>query len=382
MKTPQKPLRILFVLELYPPHIGGVEVLFQNLCQGLAARGHEVTVITSRLSGTKALETINGVTVYRVRVPQKRARYWFTLLAIPQVLKLARKADVIHTTTYNGALPAWVVSKLWGKKCIITVHEVLGRLWGEFMGMGWLSARQHRLLEKLIVSLPFDRYVGVSKYTCESLRAEGIGEARLRVVYNGIDSVLFDPARADGKKIRKRLKLGGEFVYFYFGRPGVSKGVEYLIRAVPIISEILPDSRLVLILAHDPRGGYERVKRMIGDLNLKDKVFLLDPVPRNELPGYIAASDCVVVPSLSEGFGFTAVEACTMGKPVVASDVASLPEVVSGKYILVEPGNPKAIADGVVKVCRGEVEDSPKKAFSWDECVEGYLDIYREVTHA
>jgi len=57
-------------------------------------------------------------------------------------------------------------------------------------------------------------------------------------------------------------------------------------------------------------------------------------VSRSELPSYIAASDCIVVPSLSEGFGFAAAESCAMGKLIVASNVASLPEVVSGKFYL------------------------------------------------
>ena len=68
-----------------------------------------------------------------------------------------------------------------------------------------------------------------------------------------------------------------------------------------------------------------------------------------------------------------------MGKPVVATDVASLPEVVSGKYVLVEPRNPEAIAEGVEKVYKGAVEDKGKKVFSWDECVRGYLRVYQGV---
>ena len=69
-----------------------------------------------------------------------------------------------------------------------------------------------------------------------------------------------------------------------------------------------------------------------------------------------------------------------MERPVVASDVASLPEVVSGKYILVEPRNPEAIAKGVKRVYEGKIEESNKKLFSWDDCVEGYLRVYEELT--
>ena len=147
-----------------------------------------------------------------------------------------------------------------------------------------------------------------------------------------------------------------------------------------MISKRVPNSTLLLILAHDPKDRYENMKKMINDLEIEDNIILLDPVPRNLLTKYIASSDCVVVPSISEGFGFTAAEACAMGKPVVASNVASLPEVVSGRYVLVEPGDPAAIAEGVEKVYKGETENTKRKAFDWDVCAGEYLEVYRKLT--
>jgi glycosyltransferase involved in cell wall biosynthesis len=164
----------------------------------------------------------------------------------------------------------------------------------------------------------------------------------------------------------------------YYGRPGISKGVEYLVQSVSFVARKIPNSKLLLILANDPVNRYEIIKKMIEDLNIRDKIILLDPVPRAELPDYIAASDCVVIPSLSEGFGFAAAEACAMGKPLVASDVGSLPEVVSGRYVLVEPRNPEAIADAIEKIYKGEVKDTGKRIFSWDECIERYFKIYQD----
>lgn len=375
----EKAINVLFVLEYYPPHIGGVEILFKNLCEGLAQRGHKVALVTSRLAGTQAMEVVNGVTIRRVRVPRRGSRYWFTFLSIPQVLKSARGADVVHTTTYNGAFPAWLISKLLGKRCIITVLEVLGSLWKDLAGISWFSAKLYQLLEQLIISLPFDRYVCISKYTHNSLKMAGAKDYKLGVIYLGINSDLFDPKKADGESIRRRLGLENHFLYMYYGRPGITKGVEYLVQSVPLVAQRIPDSKLLLILANDPANRYESIKKIIKDLNIMDWLILLDPVPRTELPNYIAAADCVVVPSLSEGFGFTAAEACAMGKPVVASRVGSLPEVVSGRYVLVEPGSPEAIAKGVENVYRGKTENSEKEVFNWSRCVEEYLEVYNKV---
>lgn len=372
-------MNLLFVLEYYPPHIGGVEIVFKNLCQGLACRGHTVTVVTSRLAGTKSFEIVDGVIIHRVRVPQMGTRYWFTFLSIPQVIKYARRADIVHTTTYNGAIPAWLASKLFRKRCIITVHEILGGMWQNFPGISGFSAKLHQLFERLIVSLPFDGFVSVSEYTKGSLKHLGVSDMKITVVYNGIDQSLFNPTRVNNNKVRQQLNLKDEFIYIYYGRPGISKGVRYLIQAVPLISKQISRAKLILLLANEPKSGYKNIKNMIKELNIEKDIILLGSVPRAELPYYIAASDCVVVPSLSEGFGFTAAEACAMGKPVVASNVASLPEVVSGKYILVEPRNPEAIAEGIRKIYRGEIKSSPKKLFSWEDCIDRYLNVYQEV---
>lgn len=372
-------MKVLFVLEYYSPHIGGAEVLFKNLCEGLTNKGHDITVITLRLPGTQAFEIISGVKVHRVKAPQRGARYWFTFLSIPKVFQLARQTDLIHTTTYNGAFPAWLVARLMGKKALITVLEIFGARWKDFAGMSWFVAKLHQLLERLVIALPFNRHISISQYTSRCLKNFGVDQDRAEVIYCGIDYDLFSTERADNKAIRRKLNLGDEFIYMYYGRPGISKGVEYLIQAVPLIKQAIPDSKLLLILANDPKDRYDNIKRMISDLGIEDNIILFDPVPRNELPSYIAASDCVVIPSLSEGFGFAAAEACAMGKPVVASNVASLPEVVSGKYILVEPRHPPAIAKAVASVYNKELKDSSKKIFSWDACVDSYVKVYNEL---
>jgi len=374
-------MRILFVVEHYFPRIGGIQVVVEEIAERLVKMGHKVHVITRKLPDTKIYEEINGVMVHRVSVPKKGGRYWFdSFFSIPKILKIGKECDIIHSADYVNAFPPWFASKLLKKKCVITVHEPLGAMWKNLMGMNYFSAKLHQIFERMLISLPFDMHVCISRYTKTCLRFVGIKDEKLKVIYNGIDCNLFDPNMADGSKIRERLNLRGEFIYMSFGRPGITKGIECLINAVPLISKKNPNSKLLLILANEPKDRYEVILRMIRNSGVEGNIILLDPVSRNDLPNYIAASDCVVVPSLSEGFGFTAAEACAMKKTVVATDVASLPEVVSGRYVLVEPRNPEAIAEGVEKVYMGEIGDTGKKVFSWDECVEGYLGIYKEVT--
>jgi len=372
-------MRILMVLEYYPPHIGGVETLFQNLTEKLVRMGHSVDIITCQLPQTKRYEKKGGVNIHRVRVPGIGKRYWFTFFALPQVWKLAKTCDVVHTTTYNGAFPALVVSKLRGKKSIITVHEVFRAMWKNLPYMNWASATLHRLLEKLVIGLPFDKYVCDSRYTKNALRLSGIKDENLESIHPGLDYELFKPQKTNPSNIRERLNLKDEFLYLFYGRPGCSKGVEFLIQAVPIISKKIPNSKLLLILSPEPKRRYKNILRIIKDLGVREETILLEPVSKDRLPDYIMSANCVVVPSLSEGFGFTAVEACAMGKPVVASDVGSLPEVVSGKYVLIPPRSPQAIADAVYSIYIGEVEDRGKKIFDWWETARKYVRVYEKL---
>ena len=370
-------MKILFVLENYAPNIGGVETVFRSLAEGLASLGHNISIVTHRLKGTKRYEVINNVKIFRI--PCFYSRYLFSFFAIPKTISIAKECDLIHTTTYNGSLPAIIASKLLKKPSVITVHEILGKRW-EYCGMGVFSSKIHQLLEKAIVRLSFDYFIAVSNSTRNELIESNVKEDKIRVVYNGVDYRLFNPRKYDGKNIRKKLKIGKEFVYMSYGRPGLTKGIEYIIRAAPLISKKIHNSRLLLILSQKPKKRYNFILKLISSLSLKEEVMLLNPVEREELPAYIKAADCVVVPSLTEGFGFTAAEACAMQKPVVATNTTSLPEVVSGKYVLIKPKSPEDIARGIELIYKNKCNYKRLKRFTIKENIDNYLKIYKELT--
>ncbi|MBW2996340.1 glycosyltransferase family 4 protein [Candidatus Woesearchaeota archaeon] len=372
-------MNLLFVLENYFPHVGGVEVVFKNLTEGLVKKGNKVSVVTHRLKGTKKFETINGVKIFRVNC--FHSRYFFTFFSIPKVLKLAKKADIIHTTIFNGAFPAWLASKIVNKKAILSVHEVWVGKWKELTELGKVSSFIHEILERLIYFLKFDKYIVISQSTQRQLINQGIKKDKIKVVYCGLDYNHWNPKKYDSKKIRRKLDLEKKFVYLFYGRPGVSKGLRYLIKAVPLISKNIPNSKLVAIVSKDKTyiKRYKEILRLIKNLGIQKNIVLIDPVSYKELPNYIKAADCVVVPSLAEGFGFCAAEACAMEKPVVASDTTSLPEVVSGKYVLVKPRNPEEIAKGVEDVFRFKTKQSRLKRFELKDNINGYLGVYKEI---
>lgn len=372
-------MKILFVCENYLPHIGGVEIVFKNLAENLVENGHEVILVTHQLKGTKKVEMINGVKVYRV--PCFDNRYLFTFLSVPKVFQLAKNADIIQTTTFNGAPPAWLVSKLRKKPCLITVHEVWIGKWKQITELRGFKAWLHDLLERMIYVLDYCKYVCVSQSTQNQLLDLGTNQKKTIVIYNGVNYNHWNPQRYDREKIRKKLDLQNNFVYLFNGRPGISKGLEYLLKAVPVISKSIPNSKLLAIVSKDPayKDNYNKVIKLIKQLKIEDKVILHDPVPYRELPNYIKAADCIVIPSLAEGFGFAAAESCAMGKPVVVSNTASLPEIVSGKFVLVEPKDHLSIAEGVEKVFKKNYTQTKLKKFKIKDNVDNYIKTYQEL---
>ena len=137
-------MKILFVLEYYYPHVGGIEKLFKDIAEAMVQENHEVLVITNKYNNELPKnETINGVRIKRLNL---KNRFLFTFLSLPLVLKYAKDFDFIHTTSYNAALPASLAGLFLNKKVIITFHEVWGKLWFKLPFM-------HRIQKTLFLSL-------------------------------------------------------------------------------------------------------------------------------------------------------------------------------------------------------------------------------------
>lgn len=373
-------MKILFVCENYYPLHGGAEVLFKNLAEGYVRRGHQVTVLTHRLRGTLKKEVLGGVVIHRV--PSFFSRYAFTFSSLGKAIALAREHDIIQTTTFNGAPPAWMAGRVIKKPVVLTVHEVWQGKWKEITGFSWLQSALHEWLEKMVYALPYDRYVCVSEATKKDLlQLKQIPPTAVERVYNGLDYnfwSLHQVKTSEVQTLRKKLGLDGKFVYFSYGRPGASKGFEQVIQAAPLIGREIPNAQLLLLFGsvEKYRKKYQQLQRLAqGNPN----IIIVPSVPYDQLRTYVALADCVVVPSLSEGFGYSAVEACALGRPVLVSDAGALPEVVSGKHRVFKKGDPVDLAKNLIALAQGRYTLTPLKTFSWDACVQQYVKQYQQL---
>lgn len=371
-------MKILFILELFQPHVGGVEILFDNLIKWLISEWNSVTVLTSKFKkDLPSYERISDkLEIYRVG----HNRYDFMFHCIAKWIKLAKKSDIIHTTTYNAAIPASLIARISHKKIVLTVHEIFWKLRYRFMWRKWFF---FKLYENLIFKFHFDKFICVSNYTKNSLRIYcGLPDHKLVTVYNWLDydhRNLTSFKQEDTDQIIEKHNLKKYYIWLFFWRPGISKWLEYFIKAIPDIIKEIHNFKAILIVSESNNNKADYEKKLIEKLKIQDHIIWIPWVKYKELWNYILASDFVVVPSLVEWFGFSAAETCTLNQNLIVSNIASLPEVVSWKINFVEPSNAKDIAAKAIDFHHGKYQEIANKKFLRSDNVDQTLEIYREL---
>ena len=363
-------MRIFFILEYYHPHTGGVETLFKSLAESLDSKGHQVTILTNqfdtKLSQSESFGQ-NGLIIRK----NYHNRYWFTFTAWWAAIKLAQKADLIHTTSFNAAVPAWIASTVSGKKAVITFHEYWGKLWFELPWMSYPSRVLHRLFERIVGGMKFNRFIAVSEATASSLRKAGINEERISTIHNGIEYDEFPK--------HKRTDARKPFHFLFFGRVGYSKGLDLLLPAYAKCNETLNDHHLELIIPSEDHSLLRKVLGVIEDLQLTSRVTLTHDLPRKELLQKIASSDAVIIPSYSEGFCYAAAETMAIGTPIISSGRKALKEVVSGRFIEVDEFSVDGFSKAMIDALNDRWSETPLKRFHLSDTIRKYEELYQEL---
>ena len=273
------------------PFVGGAETLFWEHTAELAARGHRVTVVTLREPGTKASETVDGVEIHRSAHRDGAAATCSSSWPFPS--SCARRADVIHAGGLCLGIPAWLCGTILGKPTVLSVYEVFGDQWQRLAEVGRLAGWAFRPVRAARARVALYAVVCISQFTADRLQQRGPGpQGKVSVVYPAVDYTFWDRSVHRPAELRHELNLSADtFIYLYFGRPGVSKGVDTLVAAAARVREAMPASRLVLMLSPEPAEGRRRVLEQIGQLGLEEHAIVRDSVPRAELPGCLLAAD-------------------------------------------------------------------------------------------
>jgi glycosyltransferase involved in cell wall biosynthesis len=163
------------------------------------------------------------------------------------------------------------------------------------------------------------------------------------------------------------------------------KGLDYLIKAAEHVITVNPNVRFLI---YGEGYLFERLESEIDSLNLRGKVFLAGSFTRNDLPGIMNTADIFVLPSITEGFPLSIVEAMAWGLPIAATSVGGIPELIEDGVtgLLCQPEDDNALAEIILTLVDNPLRsqalgDAAKKSYNnggfKPECiVERYAEIY------
>ncbi|MCX7699065.1 MAG: glycosyltransferase family 4 protein [Candidatus Goldbacteria bacterium] len=367
-------MKIIFVLDHFYPHIGGAETLFFNLIKKLSKnKNYKIKILTSNSGGITGIKRINNIEINYCK--------WINLFGhpLPNIFDLYRnikKSDLVHTATYTSAFFSFFVSKILRKKIIVTVYEVLSFDW--FKIDNFFRALIYFLFERFTIKLPFDFYIAISGYTRKKLINNNIDNKKIKIIY----PFLFK----EDLKIKENnflSKLESKKIFLFFGRAGKTKGVFVLLNAIKYLKSKLiffKDFIFIFVLSKDPIGEKLKIRKFINKNKLNKDIILINSFEnKEELNFIIKKSYTVIIPSITEGFGFSAYESCLLNVPVIVSDAGSLPEIVSGRFLIFKNLDYVDLANKIIMALNYKFKK--KKKFFIDSRKEAkkLINLYKKI---
>jgi len=187
--------------------------------------------------------------------------------------------------------------------------------------------------------------------------------------------------------MKTKLGIEDKKTVLFAGRLTEQKGVQYLLHAIPKIRRVVADVKF-LIVGDGPIEDFLRseAKR----LGVDSDVIFLGRITHDLMPEFYSMADVFVLPSLSESFPNTMLEAMAMEKPAVMTRVGVAPEILENyeTAVLVQPAEPEELADALVDLLSNETLSRKlgrsacelvHREYSWDHVVDQTLDLYEEV---
>ena len=375
----QPPLRILHVITSLAR--GGAQAHLLTLMRGQKRRGHEVElaylkdpVMVNDFAEVVPLPLQANLGIGETTYAALLGRLWGLVSSI--------KPDVLHTHLLKADAVGAVAGRFGGARVTISSkHNDEAPLRKRHVSLvhGWLS----RLDDRIIV---LSDHVG--RYVVEVGRAP---RDKIRRVYYGIDLnrplALSDSAV---RALRRELDLppGGPFL-LCVGRLDEQKGHPVLFEAMRRVLAQEPNARLV-VCGGAQQSGEEYaayLKQLASHPDVDGRIIFTGE--RTDVPRLMAACDLFVLPSRWEGFGLVFLEAMAAGKPVVATNVSAIPEVVLPDQtgLLVPPDDPVALAAAILRLCADPAErrllgnagyERVHLHFTADRMIDETLTIYRE----
>lgn len=366
-------MKIAILVFSFPPkRLAGTEIATYNIAKCLVKRRHKVHVITSWDKGLLKESVENGFYVHRIKLD--KVKFLGIILFWIKTLIVLRKINpkVIHGQSIPSSVPGFLVKKILGKPYVVYSR-------GSDVYLPW---RFKRIRSNLVLKSA-DAVIALTEDMKKEM--QNICNREIFVIPNGI--ILTNFQNLSKEETRDNLQIkNGERIVLFVGRLHPVKGVKYLIQAMDVIRRRNAGARLMLV--GDGEEG-ESLEGLVKELNLEKQITFVGKVPNESIPQYMAASDVLVLPSLSEGFSIVLLEAMASGLSIVATKVGGVPEVIKDgeNGFLVESESSKKIAEKVLlllnndrlkrQISRNNKEKAKK--YSWKKIVEKLEKIYFRV---
>ncbi|MBM7842667.1 glycosyltransferase family 4 protein [Herpetosiphon giganteus] len=369
-------MKILSALTYYAPHWTGLTMHAQRVAEGLAARGHHVTVLTIQHEPTLPTEEIlNGVHVLRLKPAAQISRGMLALNFPFVAAKLIRSHDVVHVHTPQlEALLLSGLCRMLNKPLLMSHHGDL------VMPTGLVNrAIEKVMIGQMVLAGKLARRVSAYSrdYAAHSSFLQKFSK-KLTYIYPPVE--LPTPIPSQVAAWKSELGISDKPIVGFAGRFVEEKGFDFLLKAMPMIAEVFPEVRFVFAGEHKMvyEDFYSTCLPMI-EQNRERIVFLgllRDP---QKLANFYAMCDLFTLPSRTDCLAMVQIEALLAGTPLVTSDIPGARVVVqeTGFGRLVETQNPRALADGIIEVLKNpqtyKVQPAKvEQVFS----VKGILDSY------
>lgn len=254
---------------------------------------------------------------------------------------LKKSVDLFHFPHYN-------VPYFFSGHFVVTVHDLIHNLFPEYFGMTKAKISGIVLSRALAGA---KRIIAVSQSTALDIKKAFPGVAdKVHVVYE-YPSYFFIP-QPDSKIISFKKKIGLSHYILYVGNRKPHKNIKSLLLAFQLLKQQFSELQLVIIGKRFKTNDEADV--MLQSLKISD-VIEVDECIDEELRSFYCGAEALILPSLYEGFGLTALEAMACGTPVCVSNAASLPEIVGAAGLYFDPYEPENMAAVIHKLLSSRI---------------------------
>jgi len=373
MKILQTPVR-------FYPFTGGVENYVYYLSRELVNSGNQVKVVCANEPDIESKQRVEGIEVERLPYMGKIANTNITT-GLPGALSDG-DYDIIHThipTPWSADWSAFY-SNSKKKPLVVTYHnDIIGQGLASLVAHIYNSVGLNYVLKtaaKIIITQP--GYLQSSSHLAKY-------RDKIEVIPNGVDVEKFQPKQASGNEDKSTiffLSVLDEFHKY--------KGLDYLLEALKIVKNKVPDVKLIV-------GGkgvlLDHYQEMAASLGLKDNVEFAGFIPDEEIADYYSQASVFVLPSISslqEGFGIVALEALACQTPVVTTDIVGvaqdLKQIKGG--IVIPPRDTHKLADAITQILsdaemQKEMGQRGRKLveekYTWKGVASSMEKVYKEI---